>query len=135
MAIRQHIRNQAEGGQADIEFPSERITTSSNVTEVGDCLYRLDTIALFVESASFRDVIEADRLEDGTLRFRRVVEKSGWRVIVHVVSKEFSESAEVASMLERVVGMGGHWEWALGGFLFVALPPNVDWDPMSDFKG
>jgi hypothetical protein len=87
-----------------------------------------------VESVKFRDIIEAD--EHGpTLRFRRVAQKSDWRVFDFLLAKDARESEKINRVLERVEKVGGHWERIFGGCLFICLPPEVDWNPTADVVG
>ena len=58
------------------KFPDEGITISVTVANVAGCLYRLDTIPFLVGSVASADVIEADPLQNVTLRFCRVARAS-----------------------------------------------------------
>jgi hypothetical protein len=60
-----------------VEFPAENVAVSVPYTHVGDDLYWLDGIPFGVDSAGFGDVIEAEPVGEGRLRFRCVAERSG----------------------------------------------------------
>jgi hypothetical protein len=62
-----------------IEFPAAGMGVSVPYTQVGAGLYRLDDVPFGVESAAFQDVIEAEAVVAGRVRFRCVAERSGWR--------------------------------------------------------
>jgi hypothetical protein len=118
--------------ETPIEFPAERTTTTAAVTLVGDGRYRLDTMPLFVEGATFGDVIEADLQSDGKLVFRRVVERSQWRVFGVALTKETIGSDRLAKVLAKAEELGAHWERVFGGLLFICVPPEIDWDPTKE---
>jgi hypothetical protein len=121
--------------EASIEFPGEGVTTSATVTKVGAALYRVDSVPVMIKSVKFRDVIEADEVEGKALRFRRVVEKSDWRVFGFLLAREVGESEKISTVLRRVEEVGGHWERLFGGCLFICLPPDVGWNPTADVVG
>jgi hypothetical protein len=73
------------GDDPHLEFPAESVTISIPLTAIGGRLYRLDGIPFAVESAEYRDVIEAEPGEGGRLRFVRVVEPSGWRTFEFIL--------------------------------------------------
>jgi hypothetical protein len=120
------------GEGTSIQFPAEGLTTSANVTQLSDRLYRLESVPLLSEAASFRDIIEADRLPDGKLRFCRIAQRSGWRTFSFLLSKEGSDNENIRRVLVKVDDAGGHWERVFGGFLLICLPPNVGWNPTRE---
>ena len=75
-----------------VEFPAEGITANILLSPVGDRLYRLDGVPVFVESVAFGDVIEAEPGESGRLRFVRVVEAPGWRTYDFILPRHGIES-------------------------------------------
>jgi hypothetical protein len=120
--------------ETSIVYPSEGVTESATVTKLGAGLYRLESVSMAVESVKFRDIIEADEVGP-TLRFRRVAQKSDWRVFDFLLAKDARESEKINRVLERVEKVGGHWERIFGGCLFICLPPEVDWNPTADVVG
>ena len=120
------------GDNTQVEFPDEEVTVDLAVTRVGKGLYRLDNVPFFVEAAGFGDVIEADRLVNGVLRFRRVVEKSKWKIYDYIMSQEGIASPAVKRVMERVTEVGGHWENVFGGCLVICLPSDCDYNPETD---
>src|SRR4051794_18774505 len=101
MAIDPHVEVSFDG-ETSIEFPAEGVTTSATVTKVGAALYRLDSVPVMIESVKFRDVIEADDIDGKTLRFRRVAEKSDWRVYDFMLARDALESEKTNSVLRKV---------------------------------
>lgn len=87
-----------------------------------------------IEAASFGDVIEADSISEGSLRFIRISEKSGWRTYDFLLSAEMAESKHITAIQDRVLSLGGHWERVFGGVLFLCLPPNSGYDPTDDMQ-
>ena len=116
-------------GEPLVEFPTEGVTVSVPLTAVGDGLYRLDGVPVLAESASFGDVIEADLLADGRLRFVRVAEPGGWRTFDYILPAYRIDSEWGQLLLAELTARGGHWERVLGGLLFVCVPPGLDLDP------
>lgn len=112
-----------------IEFPDEAITVSVPYTRVGVGRFRLDGVPLGVEAAGFKDVIEAEPAEGGRLRFRRVVEPSGWRTHEFILPAPRIDSEWGQSLLRELDAHGAHWERVFGGLLFICIPPGLDLDP------
>jgi hypothetical protein len=135
MESKPHISVRLDGEETSIEFPAEGVTTSAAVSAVGNNLYRLDSVPLFVASATFADIIEAEQLPEGRLRFTRVSEKSGWQVFNFVVPRELIDSNKLAMVLAHADRLGAHWERVFGGLLFICVPPGVDWNPTCELKG
>jgi hypothetical protein len=119
-------------GETLIEFPAENLTASAVVKRIDDGLYRIDTVPMMVKSANFRDLIQADYLTSGKLRFRRVVEASNWRVFDFLLLRDSLESEEIRRVLLRVERIGGHWERVFSACLLICLPPDVDWNPTTE---
>ena len=112
-----------------VEFPNEAVTVSVPYTRIGEGRFRLDGVPLGVESAGFKDVIEAEPAEEGRLRVRRVVESSGWRTYDFILPAYRIDSEWGQSLLRELEARGGHWERMFGGLLFICIPPGLDLDP------
>ena len=119
-------------GEERVRFPDENVACSLDLTPVGPRQFRIASIPIMVESATFGDIIEAERLPDGTLEFERVFEAGQWRVFSFVLPQVSLGSSEIAVVKARVLGHDGHWEEIFGGLLFLCLPPGCDYDPTSD---
>ena len=92
------------------------------VTPVGPNLYRLEESTLFGEP-KYHDVIEAETLSEGRLRFIRIAATSGLRVATWILPEAQFQSARLPALLDRIVKIGGNWERTFGGVLTVHLPP------------
>src|SRR2546426_12591520 len=100
------------------------------VEELGEGRYRLHEFPVFTESASYLDVVEADRQTDGALRFRRVATPSGLRTWRWILPRSVVDAEEaVAEFCAAVMAAGGFWQRDFGGVLQVALPPAAELDP------
>ena len=118
--------------EVNIEFLEEGVTTTSVVTPISQGRYRLDVVPVMVESVGFRDVIEAQRVSSGTLRFIRVIQRSDWKIYDFILSESTIESPAFRSILDRIAEHGGHWERIFGGCIYLCLPPHVEWDPTPE---
>ncbi|QEH32384.1 hypothetical protein OJF2_08540 [Aquisphaera giovannonii] len=112
-----------------VDFPGEGVAMPVAVEKVGDRLYRLIGVPVLAESASFGDVIEAEPVEGGGLRFVRVAEPGGWRTFLYALPAYKLDGAWAWALLEELTARGGHWEQVLFGLLFLCLPPGLDLDP------
>lgn len=119
---------QIEGEEPLIDFPDVGVTLGVPITQVGDDLYRLDGVPVFVECASFGDVIEAIPSDDGRLRFVRVAEPGGWRTFEYLLPAAKIEGESGQCLLRELDARGGHWERVFGGVLFACIPPGLDLD-------
>ena len=135
MASDPHISIRVNANETSVEFPTEGITISAAVESLGDQRYRFRSVPLFVESASFMDIIEADAAIDGKLTFQQVVERSGWRVFDFILSREFIASGKLEPVLARADGYGAYWERVFGGVLYICVPPEVAWNPTAELAG
>jgi hypothetical protein len=106
------------------------------VEDLGERRYRLHEFPVFTESASYLDVVEADRQPDGALRFRRVATLSGLRTWRWILPKSVVDAEEaLAEFCAAVMAAGGFWQRDFGGVLQVALPPAADLDPAAWLDG
>ncbi len=115
-----------------IEFPKEGTTIDLEITQIAENQYRIDNIPFWVESASFRDIIEAEKISEENLRFKRIVEKSKWYVYDFILSEEYIESEKIRTIRDYVVKLGGYTERIAGGCLYICVPPDVKYDPTKD---
>lgn len=111
-----------------IEFPAEGLTVSVPYTQVGVDLFRLDGVPLGVDCVGYRDIVEAEPVEGGSLRFRRLAERSGWRTYDYILSPDRIDSEWGQSLLRELEARGGYWERVFGGLLFFCVPPDLDLD-------
>jgi len=117
-----------------VEFPDEQVTATLELSPMGSQLYRIRSVPIMIEAASFGDIIEAVPGSDGSLRFVRVAERGGWRTYDFLLSTELMESKRITAVQEHVLSLGGHWEQVFGGVLLLCLPPTTDYDPTEDIQ-
>ena len=93
------------------------------LTAIGSNFYRAEESSLLGEM-SYKDVIQAESLGDGSLRFLKIVTPSGLKTSSWILSKDIIESDRFRAILDYVMELGGNWEQAFGGLLLVHLPPE-----------
>jgi len=103
------------------------------VEHLGGDRYRLLSASM-IEDLTFQDVFEADRIDDCTIQFRRIVEKSQWRTFTYMVSRELVESESLNQYLDSCDVRGFQWERLFGGMLFIHIPPGLDYDPTDEIN-
>ena len=128
--------------EVSINYPWGVTDNSFLVTRMGNNTYRLERGPLSFLMAedpaeiermpSLLDVIEAEELANGQLRFIRVVERAALERYQFLIDKEFAGSSQLADILSHVTAIGGRWEWVFGGVLIVFVPKNCGYDPSPD---
>jgi hypothetical protein len=93
------------------------------LTALGSNFYRAEKSSLLGEM-SYKDVIQAEPLSDGSLRFLEIVTPSGPRTSSWILPKGIIESDGFRAILDYVMELGGNWEQVFGGLLLVHLPPE-----------
>lgn len=122
------------GNEIPVEFSNEGVTIPLELAPVGPRLFRVSSVPILAVEASFGDVIEVDFADDGGFRFVRVSEANGWRTYDFLFPRHIMESERITRLKRHVVSLGGHWECALGGVLFLCLPRTTDYDPTKDLE-
>jgi len=122
------------GDGTSVEFPEEQITVTLELTQVGPRLFRIGSVPMMVEAASFGDIIEAESCADDHLRFIRVAEAGRWRTYDFLLHPELIGSERITKIENHVLSLGGHWERVFGGVLFLCLPPTTDYNPTGDIQ-
>lgn len=120
--------------ETPVEFTEEQVTVTLELTPAGPRLFRIESVPIMVEAASFGDVIEVDTGADGGLRFVRIAERGGWRTYDFMLPAEMIGSEHITTIQERVLSLGGHWEQVFGGILLLCLPPLTNYDPTGDIR-
>ena len=95
------------------------------VSSLGEDRYCLEESPLCAESVFYKDVIKAERMDDGSLLFHGVVERSGMKHYDYLLPRSVSESEEFERLLGRIDEAGGYWTQAFGGVFLVSLPPET----------
>lgn len=106
---------------------SEKLT----LTPLGADVYRMEFGRLCASHPDNGDVIQADMLADGSLKFRRIVKRANFQRRSYLISKQTAESEKLARFLEKVIALGGKWERIFGGYLVLYLPQTVSFDGLE----
>ncbi|MCI0661809.1 MAG: DUF4265 domain-containing protein [Acidobacteria bacterium] len=121
--------------EIDVTFEPDGVTVPNMLlTRVDHNLYSIEETPIFVECASYKDIIEADLQPDGSLMFRRVVKKSDMQRYHLFLSKKFIDSEGFTSLLDRVTEAEGHWEIVAGAWVFIYLPSGCKLDPYQEIE-
>ncbi|HKO21936.1 MAG TPA: hypothetical protein VJX91_04720 [Candidatus Eisenbacteria bacterium] len=81
-----------------------------------------------------KDVIEAQMLEPGRLRFIRVIERARMKAKSWIIGDAIIDSPHFEHALQKVMDLGGAWERVFGGYLTVYLPRDSDYDLWTDLQ-
>ena len=114
--------------ELQITFPGIiDITETLRVAQIASGTYLLQDSSAFGE-VYYGDLIEVLRDASGANQFVRVVSRSGLCVKTFILPETAFASDGLKRLLDRVVSLGGVWERAYGGVLFVHLPTGLDMD-------
>jgi hypothetical protein len=116
------IHHEGDSRRRTIRFP-EDFSEDLLVEEVGPDRFLLAETSIF-GPARYHDVICATALEDGSLLFQSVVERSSFVSGTYLLSEKVCDSVEMKEILSDVLKLGGCWERAFGGLLIINLPPT-----------
>jgi hypothetical protein len=97
----------------------------SVVTPLGGNLYRMEFGRLCASHPDNGDLIEADKLPDGSLKFRRILKRADFQKRACFISKETAGSKNFTRLCERVIAVGGKWELNFGGYFILYLPKSI----------
>ena len=103
------------------------------VSSIAPGRYRLEESSLLGE-AVFGDVIEATMTPDGRLQFKGVAAPSEMSTVRFILTRRQINAPGLQPLLDHVMALGGNWERALGGVLFVHLPKSVHMDIESEIS-
>ncbi len=81
----------------------------------------LETPILLSDVLGLGDVVLLDRDEDGSYRFREVMEQA-FRHFFRIIPGEFGYSKAIYDFGDWIIARGGRWETAMGGLLFLHFP-------------
>jgi hypothetical protein len=110
------------------------LSESLSFTLLGSGRYRAEESSIASESINLGDVIEAEPGPDNGIRFVRVIEKSPLMTLRWLIPQDAAESEGLGQFLAKVDALGGRWERALGGLLFLHLPQACGFDADREFK-
>lgn len=80
------------------------------------------------------DVIKAKQIDADTIRFVRVVERSNWRTYSYFLQEQHTDSADLDWVPAKIEENGAKWGQLLGGFLFIYVPPESEYNPDTDVE-
>ncbi|HEY6252019.1 MAG TPA: hypothetical protein VI685_18845 [Candidatus Angelobacter sp.] len=104
------------------------------VLPLGGNMYRLEESSMLAE-ARYHDIIEAEAISDGTLRFVRVAAPSNLKTVSCTLPDAEFESPALSALLDRVMAAGGNWERVFGGVLLLHLPAGEEGAVLDQLKG
>ena len=90
--------------------------------------YRLEVTSI-CGHLRYGDTIEAyPPSEDGSIRYRRVVKRSGLKTHRFILSRDLVESTEMAELVGRIHSQGGQCESIAGGLFIAHIPRELNID-------
>jgi hypothetical protein len=101
------------------------------LTPFGGDVYRMEFGRLCASHPDNGDLIQADTLADGTLRFRKIVKRADFLKRAYFISKGTAESEGFVRFRERVISLGGRWELNFGGYFVLYLPKNIPFEAVE----
>ncbi len=113
---------------------ADGLTEQLSLTSLGSGSYRLEESSFFDDSINLGDVIAAEPIDEGRIRFVSVLGKSSYVTLRWAISKKVAESEGLTRFLEQVAAVGGLWEQAMGGMLILHLPQGSAFDAEGEFK-
>jgi hypothetical protein len=79
----------------------------------------------FAGDAVYGDIIRVKEVDDETLLFIEITDRSNLITRSWVLSAEVLATERIQSILKCVMENGGMWEIAFGGLLMVHMPPDI----------
>lgn len=119
---------------ATLYFKEAGLRQSLDVSHLGGDLYRIEQPPVRVGLVNYYDVIEADRHDEHTLCFRRVVLQSNWRRFNFVLARSSRQSPRLAIVRNKVAEFGGFFGLVWGGLLIVCLPADAPYNPTAEIE-
>lgn len=106
---------------------------------VGPNLYQLLESLTFDETPQYGDLIYAEQIDDGKLRFCHVEIKGNLKVEKFISSPAAITSERVTNLLIKLTEKGGYWQQDFGGILTLGF--EAEWperqnilDALSEYK-
>jgi hypothetical protein len=104
------------------------------LTPIGPNLYRVEETPIISGEVKYFDIIETKKQNDGTLLFKRVVEKSKFRAFGYLIALDVIRSKQFQMFWTKILQEGGYCETVFGGCVFIYLLPDSKIDPESEIK-
>ncbi|PWK53971.1 hypothetical protein C8D97_102363 [Pleionea mediterranea] len=109
-----------------IVFPDEGLTTGCDVSDLGNGLYRLVEHPIMAESAMYGDTILAELESQEQIRFKKVAEKSSYKMLDYVLPKELIESQEFLELKNNLTKRNIFWQQDFGGCFMCFLTQDEE---------
>ena len=117
---------------AKVLFRVEEKDGSANVEtlwafDLGEDRYRLDNSPFYAYSVSVGDVVYAPvDPDEGLPAYRRVLEKSGNRMVRVILDPPLAEGNSSDDLVKELLGLGCTYEGANPRYLCIVIPPGSD---------
>jgi Domain of unknown function (DUF4265) len=105
---------------------------SMSLTPLGSKQFRVECSPAMLARPAALDVIEADTLANGSLKFRRVVKRSGLKQHRYSLPKDAPGSQAFTQFVEWLGAQGGIWQIVFGGWLILDVPPELSVDEIKE---
>ena len=125
-----------------IAYPNGVTDGAALVTPLGSGEYRLeqDPLSCLIadrprdlkDLPNYGDVIAAEVIGPGALRFVKVVERAPLKRFQFLIPRDIAESRALEIVLSKVEAITGHWERVMGGVLIIYLPKDCNYDPSKE---
>ena len=109
-------------------------TEQLSLTLLGSGSYRAEESSPVDDSINLGDVISAEPINEGGIRFFSVSQKSSYTTLRWTISKSAAESEGLPRFLKQVAEVGGLWEQVMGGLLILHIPQSSSFDAKREFK-
>jgi hypothetical protein len=104
------------------------------MTPLGNNRYQLEETSM-CGVLRYGDTLETYQpSEDGSVRYRRMVKRSGLKTHSFVLSRDVVESVEMSQLIQRIHAQGGHCERIAGGMFFAHIPKDLNMDIGHELK-
>jgi hypothetical protein len=115
------------------------------VTQVGPDLYRIeeDICSFMIADKEeelelmprFGDLIRASFVEEGTVQFITVYERTGMKQYEFILGEDLFERPGYHSLIQEIINQDGYVERQFGGILLISIPDMSNYDPTSAIEG
>jgi hypothetical protein len=95
--------------------------------------FRLDNSPFYAYRVSADDIIEAEEVAPGFLRFVRVLGRSGNRTVRLMFGAKKADSAEGKQVLDEIVRLGCTYEGAFSKLMSITVPPDVALEAVATY--
>ena len=101
--------------------------------EIAPGQYQLDNSPFWAYGVSWRDVVAGELEAPGTVRFTRVLEKSGHRTLRLILNPPADKAPESQALLDGLVALGASYEGMHPGYQVIDVPAEVPLDRVTAY--